>query len=60
METKENVKLTSGEMANLWASYLNDTMALCVNLRTVSPFSDKLMMFHTTAVDRNALVSGKK
>jgi hypothetical protein len=30
MKNVENVKLTSAEMANLWISYQNDTMAICV------------------------------
>jgi hypothetical protein len=29
MESRRNVKLTSAEMANLWTSYMNDTMAIC-------------------------------
>lgn len=29
METEHNVELTSSELSNLWASYQNDTMAIC-------------------------------
>jgi hypothetical protein len=30
LETERNVKLTAAEIANLWTSYQNDTMAICV------------------------------
>lgn len=31
MEDKVNLPLTTGEMSGLWAQYLNDTVAVCVN-----------------------------
>lgn len=27
MNTEHNIRLTSGEISNLWASYMNDSMA---------------------------------
>lgn len=29
-QTKHNIRLTSAEIANLWNSYMNDSMAICV------------------------------
>jgi hypothetical protein len=31
MEDKTNVPLTAAEMSSLWAQYINDTLAVCVN-----------------------------
>jgi hypothetical protein len=30
METKHNIRLTSAEISNLWATYVNNTMSRCV------------------------------
>ncbi|CAM4453737.1 DUF3231 family protein [Paenibacillus tarimensis] len=30
METNHNIQLTAGEISQLWTTYLNDTMAVCV------------------------------
>jgi hypothetical protein len=31
MEDKTKIRLTAAEMSGLWAQYLNDTLAVCVN-----------------------------
>lgn len=30
METNHSIRLTSGEIASLWTTYISDSMALCV------------------------------
>ncbi|WP_414859347.1 DUF3231 family protein [Paenibacillus haidiansis] len=30
METVRNIRLTSAELASLWTTYMNDTMAVCI------------------------------
>ncbi|WP_199623126.1 DUF3231 family protein [Paenibacillus alkalitolerans] len=39
-ETEHQVRLTSPEMASLWTSYLNDTMAICVMKHVLNKVED--------------------
>lgn len=41
METTQNIKLTSTELANLWTQYMNDSMAICVNKYILKNVEDK-------------------
>ncbi len=41
IETKHQIRLTSPEMASLWTSYLNDTMAICVIKFVLEKVEDK-------------------
>lgn len=41
MEDKTNIPLTAAEMSNLWAQYLNDTLAVCVNTYFLEKVEDK-------------------
>jgi hypothetical protein len=41
MKTDHLIKLTSAEIANLWTSYLNDTVAVCILGRFLAHIEDK-------------------
>jgi hypothetical protein len=41
LKTAHLIKLTSAEIANLWTSYLNDTLAVCILSRFLAHIEDK-------------------
>jgi hypothetical protein len=41
MKNETNVRLTSAELSNLWASYMNDSMAICVIKHFLKKAEDK-------------------
>jgi hypothetical protein len=41
MKTDHLIKFTSAEIANLWTSYLNDTLAVCILSRFLAHIEDK-------------------
>jgi Protein of unknown function (DUF3231) len=43
-ESIHNVPLTTGEIANLWTQYMNDSLAICVLSHTIETTQDKKVM----------------
>lgn len=43
MEDKSKIRLTAAEMASLWTQYINDTLALCVNLYFLEKVEDEVI-----------------
>ena len=41
MEDKTNIRLTAAEMATLWAQYINDTVAVCMNTYFLEKVEDE-------------------
>ncbi|MCS0543449.1 DUF3231 family protein, partial [Aeromonas veronii] len=41
MEDKSKIRLTAAEMSSLWTQYINDTLAVCVNLYFLEKVEDE-------------------
>lgn len=63
MQTEHNIRLTSAELAELWAAYMNDSMAICVlkyflnkvedtEIRPVIEYGLELSQSHVTKITK--------